>query len=146
MTQAPLRRLIDLPGVDDLELKALMKPRYADPDARDEFPEIDALTSALFGLTGEAAEAVALPDDWPEALRDIHRLEGADLAEAFEALGWDVTDKRRKPLRLLPHYALPLALAVRGVAGELPFHAEPDHPTTDWGSSLAADAARFRKR
>lgn len=142
MTQAPLRRLIDLPGVDDLELKALMKPRYADPDARDEFPEIDALTQALFGLTGDAAEAVDRPDDWD----DIHRLEGADLAEAFEALGWDVTDKRRKPLRLLPHYALPLALAVRGVAGELPFHAEPDHPTTDWGSSLAADAARFRKR
>jgi len=142
MTQAPLRRLIDMPGVDDLELKALMKPRYADPDARDEFPEIDALTSALFGLTGEAAEAVALPADWD----DIHRLSGADLVEAFAAIGWDVTDKRRKPLRLMPHYALPLALAARGVAGELPFHAEPDHPTTDWGSSLAADAARFRKR
>ena len=28
---ASLRRLIDLPGVDDLELKALMKPRLADP-------------------------------------------------------------------------------------------------------------------
>ena len=69
-----------------------------------------------------------------------------DLAEAFEALGWDVTDKRRKPLRLLPHYALPLALAIRGVAGELPFVAEPDHPTTDWGAGLAAEAARFRKR
>ncbi|WP_312781051.1 hypothetical protein [Brevundimonas sp.] len=142
MTNSTLRRLIDLPGVDDLELKALMKPRYADPDARDEFPEIDALTSALFGLTGDEAEAVALPSDWD----DIHRLSGADLAEAFEALGWDVTDKRRKPLRLLPHYALPLALAIRGLAGELPFVAEPDHPTTGWGSSLAADAARFRKR
>ena len=142
MTQASLRRLIDLPGVDDLELKALMKPRYADPDARDEFPEIDALTVALFGLTGEAAEAVTLPEDWD----DIHRLSGQDLAEAFEGLGWDVTDKRRKPLRLLPHYALPLALAIRGVAGELPFMSEPDQPTTDWGSSLAADAARFRKR
>ena len=140
-SQAPIRRLIDLPGVDDLELKALMKPRYADPDARDEFPEIDALTQALFGLTGDAAEAAERPD-WD----DIHRLEGADLAEAFEGLGWDVTDKRRKPLRLLPHYALPLALAVRGVAGELPFVAEPDHPTTDWGAGLAADAARFRKR
>ena len=142
MTNTPLRRLIDMPGVDDLELKALMKPRYADPDARDEFPEIDALTSALFGLTGEAAEAVELPADWD----DIHRLSGTDLAEAFEALGWDVTDKRRKPLRLMPHYALPLALAIRGLAGELPFHAEPDHPTTDWGAGLAADAARFRKR
>ena len=100
------------------------------------------IAEALFGLTGEAAEAVALPDDWD----DIHRLEGADLAEAFEALGWDVTDKRRKPLRLMPHYALPLALAIRGLAGELPFVAEPDHPTTDWGAGLAADAARFRQR
>lgn len=137
-----MRRLIDLPGVDDLELKALMKPRYADPDARDEFPEIDVLTSALFGLTGDAAEAVERPADWG----DIHRLEGADLAEAFEALGWDVTDKRRKPLRLMLHYALPLALAIRGLAGELPFVADPDHPATDWGAGLAADAARFRKR
>jgi len=141
MTQAP-RRLIDLPGVDDLELKALMKPRYADPDARDEFAEIDALTRALFGLTGDDAEAVERPADWD----DIHRLEGADLAEAFEALGWDVTDRRRKPLRLMPHYALPLALAIRGVAGDLPFVAELDHPATDWGAGLAADAARFRKR
>ena len=138
---APLRRLIDLPGIKELEQKALMKPRYADADARAEFPEIDALTQALFGLTGDAAEAAERPD-WD----DIHRLEGADLAEAFEALGWDVTDKRRKPLRLLPHYALPLALAIRGVAGELPFVAEPDHPTTDWGAGLAAEAARFRKR
>lgn len=142
MTQAPLRRLIDLPGVDDLELKALMKPRYADPDARDEFPEIDALTQTLFGLTGDAAEAVVLPADWD----NIHRLEGPDLVEAFEALGWDVTDKRNKPLRLLAHYALPLALAIRGVAGELPFIAEADHPTTDWGAGMAAEAARFRKR
>lgn len=142
MTQAPLHRLIDLPGVDDLELKALMKPRVADPDARDEFPEIDALTQGLFGLTGDAAEAVPLPADWD----NIHRLSGADLAEAFEALGWDVTDRRNKPLRLLPHYALPLALAIRGVAGELPFIAEADHPTTDWGVGMAAEAARFRKR
>ena len=142
MTQASLRRLIDLPGVDDLELKALMKPRYADPDARDEFPEIDALTVALFGLTGEAAEAVTLPEDWG----DIHRLSGPHLAEAFEGLGWDVTDKRRKPLRLLPHYALPLALAIRGVAGELPFAPEPDHSATGWGAGLAADAARLRRR
>jgi len=142
MTQAPLRRLIDLPGVDDLELKALMKPRYADPDARDEFPEIDALTQALFGLTGDTAEAVERPADWD----NIHRLTGPDLVEAFKALGWDVTDKRNKPLRLLPHYALPLALAIRGVAGEPPFIAEADHPTTDWGAGMAAEAARFRKR
>lgn len=141
-SNAPLRRLIDLPGVDDLELKALMKPRYADPDARHEFPEIDAAAQAAFGLTPDQADGTPLPADWD----DIHALPPADMAEAFEAEGWDVTDKRRKPLRMLSHFALPLALAMRGIAGQLPFAAEPDQPDTDWGSGLAAQAARFKKR
>ena len=59
-----LRRLIDLPGVDDLELKALMKPRVADPDERHEFPEVEAAVQAVFKLTPDEAEAVALPADW----------------------------------------------------------------------------------
>ena len=54
---APLRRLLDLPGVDALELKALMKPRAADPDERHEFPDIaeavDETARAAFGLTPE---------------------------------------------------------------------------------------------
>ena len=140
------RRLAELPGVDDLELKALMKPRLADPDLRDEHPEVDAVARGAFGMSLDEAEAVALPADWPEALRDLRRRSPAELAEAFEAEGWDVTDTRRKPLRMLPIFALPLALAARGVAGELPFVAEPDHPTTDWGASLKAEAGRFRKR
>ena len=141
-----LRRLADLPGVDDLELKALMKPRLADPDLIGEHPEVDDVARAAFGLSLDEAEAVALPADWPDHLKDLHRRSPADLAEAFEAEGWDVTDKRRKPLRMLPILALPLALAARGVAGQLPFAAEPDHPETDWGAGLKAEAGRFRKR
>lgn len=141
-TPAPLRRLIDLPGIDDLELKALMKPRAADPDERDAYPEIAETARAAFGLTPDEAEAVALPADWD----GIERLDPADMVEAFAAEGWDVLDGRRKPLRMLAHWALPLALAMRGVAGTLPFHAEPDQPVTDWGSNLKADATRFRKR
>ena len=141
-----LRRLADLPGVDALELKALMKPRLADPDLIHDHPEVDAVAVEAFGLSLEAAEATPLPADWPDHLRDLHRRSPAELAEAFEAEGWDVADKRRKPLRMLPVLALPLALAVRGVAGRLPFVAEPDHPTTDWGAGLKAEAGRFRKR
>lgn len=141
-----MRRLADLPGVDALELKALMKPAVADPDRRDEHPEVDAVAMEAFGLTLDDAEATALPADWPEALRDLHRQSPAQLVEAFEAEGWDVTDTRRKPLRLLPILALPLALAARGVAGRLPFAAEPDHPETDWGAGLKAEAGRFRTR
>lgn len=137
-----LRRLIDLPGIDDLEMKALMKPAHADPDRRDEFPEIDETARQAFGLSLDEAEAVALPSDWD----DIHRLDPMDQVDAFEAEGWDVRDNRRKPLRMLTHWALPLALAMRGVEGELPFHAEPDQKDTDWGSRLGAEATRFRKR
>ena len=137
-----MRRLADLPGVDDLELKALMKPRFADPNMPEGRDEIDALSQAVFGLTLDEAEAADLPDDWD----GVHRWPAADQAEAFEAEGWDVTDKRRKPLRLLPILSLPLWLAVRGVAGQLPFHAEPDQKESGWGSSMAAEAARFRKR
>ena len=147
MTDAPpLRRLIDLPGVDPLELKALMKPRLADPDERHDHPEVDETLKAVFGLTLDEAEDVALPADWPDHLKRLDRQSPAELVEAFEAEGWDVTDNKRKPLRVLPVMALPLALAIRGVAGELPFQPEPDHPTTDWGAGLKAEAARFRKR
>lgn len=136
-----MRKLIDLPGVDDLELKALMRPRLADPDMIDEHPEVnEAIRTALSIDFDEATTAI--PADWD----GIHRLDPADMVEAFEAEGWDVTDKRRKPLRMLPILALPLALAMRGVAGELPFVAEPDQPVTDWGSNLKAEASRFRKR
>jgi hypothetical protein len=131
-----------MPGVDDLELKALMKPRFADPDMPEGRDEIDALSTALFGLSLDAADAVETPAGWDR----IERLAPSDMVEAFAAEGWDVTDKKRKPLRLLPHLALPLALALRGVAGELPFFAEPDVKETDWGSNLAAEASRFRKR
>ena len=147
MTDTPtLRRLIDLPGIDALELKALMRPRAADPDELYEFPEIaeaiDAAARAAFGLTPDEAAAVTRPADWDP----IEHLDPADMAEAFAAEGWDVLDTRRKPLRMLAHWALPLALAMRGVAGELPFRAEPDQPVTDWGSNLKAEATRFRKR
>ena len=141
MTRPRLRRLIDLPGVSDLEMKALMKPRYASDEGLDEFPEINETAKAAFGLTVEEARAVALPADWDGA----DRLEGFDLTDAFEAEGWDVTDARRKPLRMLPHFALPLLLAIRGVAGELPFQPDDDTPEP-WGAGMAAEAARFRKR
>ncbi len=142
MTQMPLRRLIDLPGIDALELKAVMKPRIADPDSGETIPEIAETARAAFGLTPDEAEAVVRPADWD----GIERLEPAEMVEAFAAEGWDVADARRKPLRMLGWWALPLALAMRGVAGEVPFHAEPDQPVTDWGSNLKAEATRFRKR
>ena len=137
------RRLIDLPGVADLELKALMKPAYATEEARASYPEIDVCCRAAFGLTADEADAVPRPAGWD----GVERLPLADQVEAFEAEGWDVTDNRRRPLRMLGHFSAPLWLALRGVAGELPFRPDDgaDRPGV-WGSNLAADAARFRRR
>ena len=142
MTASPrLRRLIDLPGIADLEYQALLKRAWAEPDARAEFPEIDACSRTVFGLTADEAETIARPADWD----GIDQQSQARQVEAFEAEGWDVTDNRRKPLRMLDHFSTQLWLAIRGVAGELPFQPDEDRPDA-WGASLADDAARFRKR
>lgn len=137
-----LKRLIDLPGVRDLETKALMKPRMGDVDARPEFPEIDEVVAANFGLTADEADDVERPAGWDRIDRKPER----DQAVAFEAAGWDVTDDRRRPLRTLVHFAAPMWLAIRGVAGSVPFVAEDEGKEEKaMMSSLAADAARFRR-
>ena len=64
MSMERLRRLIDLPGVADLEFKAVMKREFAEPEARAEHPELDECSRALFGLTADEAEAVERPADW----------------------------------------------------------------------------------
>ena len=143
MTNKPaLRRLIDLPGVDALEYRAVLKRDFAEPEARAEFPEIDACSTALFGLTPDEAEAAPRPKGWD----DIECKAPAIQASAFEEEGWDVTDNKRRPLRMLGHFSGPLWLAVRGVAGTLPFQAENPEAEEDWGSKLEAEAKRFRKR
>lgn len=136
-----LRRLIDLPGVNDLEYRALLKRDFAEPEARGEFPEIDACVRALFGLTADEAEDVERPSDWD----NVENQSPAAQVAAFEAEGWDVTDDKRRPLRVLGHFSAPLWLAVRGVAGELPFQPESTEPEA-WMSKLEAEAKRFRKR
>jgi hypothetical protein len=136
-----LRRLIDLPGVADLEYKALMKPAYAAPEARAEFPEIDECSLKIFGLTADQAEDTPRPPDWDR----IERKPIPQQVDAFEAAGWDVTDDKRRPLRMFGQFNQQLWLALRGVAGELPFAPEDDTPDP-WGAGLAAEAKRFKKR
>ncbi|HZC18067.1 MAG TPA: hypothetical protein VE309_15035 [Caulobacteraceae bacterium] len=136
-----LRRLIDLPGMADLEHKALMKPAYSRPEDRAEFPEIDALSLELFGITADQAEAVERPADW-DGIEDKPVPRQVD---AFEAAGWDVTDAKRRPLRMFGQFNQQLWLALRGVAGALPFVPEDDKPE-GWVTALEREAARFRKR
>lgn len=136
-----LRRLIELPGIDALEYKALMKPAYAAPEGRYDYPEIDECSVALFGITADQAEETPRPDDWD----GIDQQPIPKQVFAFEDAGWDVTDDKRRPLRMLPQFSQQLWLAIRGVAGTLPFQAEDDEPDP-WGAGMAAEAKAFRKR
>lgn len=134
-----LRRLIDLPGIADLEFASVMKPALREPGAQAQHPQLDEVSRANFGLTLDEADAVSLPSDWDR----IELRSERDQVEAFEAAGWDVTDKRR-PLKILPQFSFQLWLAIRGVAGTLPYQAEAD-VEAKMASSLAADAAKFRR-
>ena len=138
-TITPLRRLIDLPGFRELEFKSVMHPRMTEYDARDTWPELDALSVELFGLTADAADDTPRPDGWDR----IERKSDREQVAAFEACGWDVTDDKRKPLRLVSHFNVQLWLALRGVAGAIPF--VPDADPDEGGAALAAEAARFRR-
>jgi len=139
MAKSDLMRLIDLPGVRALEDKALMNSRYADADARDHFGEIDVCSRAIFGLTADEADDVPRPEGWDR----IERKPVRDQILAFETEGWDVTDDKLRPLRMLEHFNVQLWLALRGVAGTLPHQAEeePDHGA----ASLAAEVKRFQR-
>jgi hypothetical protein len=136
-----LRRLIDLTGVADLEYKALMKPAYARPEGRAEFPEIDAVSMDLFGLTADQADEVERPAGWD----GIDTQGVQQQVDAFEAAGWDLTDNKRRPLRMFGQFNVQLWLALRGVAGSLPFVPEDDKPEA-WVTALEREAARFKKR
>ena len=139
MPKTALKRLIDLPGVRELEGKALMNSRYADDDAREHFPEIDDCSRAIFGLTADEADDAPRPEGWDR----IERKPLRDQILAFEAEGWDVTDDKLRPLRMLEHFKIQLWLALRGVAGTLPvqIEAEDDHGA----ASLAAEVKRFQR-
>jgi len=146
MTQTPrLRRLLDLKGVEALERQAVMKPLAMPGEGPPAWPEIDACSREHFGLTAEEARSVPRPEGWD----GVEDRPIAQQVAAFEAAGWDVTDARRRPLRVLGRFNQQLWLALRGVAGALPFEAEAasGHETPGgWGANLAAEAERFRRR
>lgn len=75
-TADALGRLIDLPGVRDLEFRAVLKRDFAGPEARAEFPEINACAGDLFGLNADEAEAVTRPDGWDLAVSGRKRRAG----------------------------------------------------------------------
>ena len=137
-----MRRLIDLPGIADLEGEALMKPRMADLGAEAEYPIIDEVCLKAFGLTVAQADAIDRPAGWDNIENKAATVQDA----AFEAEGWDATNNRR-PLRMLSVIAPAAWLAVRGVAGQLPFQADTAEEDREAAAmdALAKEAKAFQR-
>ena len=95
----------------------------------------------MLGLTAAAARKTARPAGWD----GIERKPIREQVDKFEDEGWDVTDKRRRPLRMLEHFNVQRWLALRGGAGKLPFQAVDEDEPTAWASSLQPEASRFRR-
>ena len=108
-----------------------MKPRMAEPEARAEFPEIDECVKAVSGLTPDEAEAVERPADWD----GIEETPVRDQVDAFEAEGWDVTDDKRRPLRMLGHFSGPLWLAIHWRSPASPCRSSRKTPSPKTGST-----------
>ena len=76
----------------------------------------------------------------------IDHLSPREQVAAFEAAGWDVTDDKRRPLRMLRQFGAPLWLAIHGVAGRCRI-ARPMMTNRATGPrSSPPDAAKFQRR
>ena len=141
MSSTPaLRRLIDLPGIRDIEFKALMNPRMADEGAAADFPEIDELSRAVFGLTADEADDVPRPEGWDRIERKPRP--GNRWPPSKPRAGTSPTTSAG-PCACSASSTSSSGSPLRESARELPFQAEPEGD--DMASSLAAEAARFRR-
>lgn len=145
MSEAPMRRLRDYPAIDELEHRSVLDTNLLAPAAiaHPETGIADAIKS-VFGLDLSVFVKWLFDDDGSarEAYAVIPNTE-AEVVPFFAELGWDVTDKRGQPLRMLYHYVLPLYAAIRGDAGAtLP--GAPLAKTEDWAAAMERDARKFR--
>lgn len=135
------RRLIDLPGVRDLENAMVLHLRVRGPagELNDRFDEV---SKRLFGTT----QAEALPqepevdEDDDQAVWDAYDALLTKIMDPdWAALGWDVRDDLGRELLVLPHFSMQLAAAALGAAGQLPSEDQPVEPAK-LEASLAAEA------
>ena len=136
-----LRRLRDIPLIDDLERKAVLDRRWCqdepEPEAR---AVIDAVSREVFGTT----EFEVWPEDESDPLWAPFFVHSDD-RQVFEPLGWDVSNEYGRPMLMLEHFSHQLYAAVKGIAGQVPQQAAPVEEG-GWVKAMESDAQRFRRR
>jgi hypothetical protein len=147
------KKLRDHPLIAKLERQAALNPEIAADRARVTHGEdIDHISTEVFGVTYDDIgldfdDAEVSDAEW-EAFATGYRLAEVpawEQVKGFRELGWDVTDEHGRPLLVLHHFSWQLLAAIRGeFAAKLP-GAVPISPDV-WGSSIEAEARRFRSK
>lgn len=160
--QNPMRRLIKLPGVKDVE-EFWRLGLHTSNDARSLEDRCNALTKELFGITRDDTLFVAPPeyqdgtmpfeDRWDvDAQRADHEAQFVTEAMGFDEdkvefllhFGWDLRDDRGQPLEITRYICRVIEAVARGVAGSAPSSEVIE--TQSWGQALEQAAAEFKKK
>jgi hypothetical protein len=137
----PLKRLRDLPGVMPLERRAQLDPSLAADAARYREDEFDRVSRLNFGVTFEEALDLWDSDESDDPINPIMAFSEHDEAALFHKQGWDVTDEAGRPLLVLKHFNVQLALVIGGLL-QLTQTVDPE----TWGEGLEAEAERFKRQ
>jgi hypothetical protein len=159
-----MQKLIDLPGVRDLEnLSVLNNRARVDDQERAAFQSrCDNVSIAIFGVAQEdtyffAPDAFFEDDFDPDAARAIiqqcndneaqYHVESLthdrEVVQYLKTLGWDLSDDYGRPLHVLAYFARLVEGFAKGIVGKS--DALGEAKAEGWGQSLEADARVFAK-
>jgi hypothetical protein len=150
-----LKKLLEQPGVSDLEREAVLDPRLATESSFDDAKvqrasrkafgfRADETPNALLEALSQGREDLDYEEDfepiWSE-MEDTLAVDDYQLVALFNGLGWDVTDERGRPLLVLGHFKYPLYLVANNI---VPLRAQPVS-NEDWEAALKQAAAKFHR-
>lgn len=159
----PLRRLVKMPGVRDLESRLLLDTVGGGPPSGDFEFQRDYVLRKLFGITrndtvfktpdayvdrelsrDEEWDLEDLQEEWELQLL-AERLEWDEQrVEYLKLLGWDLADDDGKPLRITRYVCRVIEAATKGIAGTVP---DAEVIARDaWAAQIQKDAAQFTSK
>lgn len=158
----PSRRLIRMPGIRDLEARALLEGATKDRHT-DEFAlKFHETCQSLFGITefethfkypdayyvGELSEEEEIKleeqEEEYEAQFETHKMDWEeDIVEYLHRYNWDLTDDRGQPLHLAKIICRVIEAVAKGIKGKAP-DAEVI-AAKDWGEQFKKDVTKFLK-
>jgi hypothetical protein len=161
-TDTPLRRLIKMHGVSDLENDLVLEIRSGNKNPEGFQAKCDEVLFKIFGIRkgdtvyhppssyfdGSMSEDDRFFEDDKfeenEDEYDTDDMEWAeDRVEYLKRFGWDLTDDRNSPLQITKYVSRVVEAVAKGLAGSVPEANVID--ATEWAEQLQKQADIFRR-